>query len=292
MPKENHGEMSGWGWEIESGYDINVASNLSLHVGANLSFARSKVIEKFQNPAVIGTWADEIGKMPNGEVGWFATGIIRTQEEADELAAKGWTIFGKTPEPGMLNYKDMGSANYSDSLDGIIDGNDKRILEPYASPPYTYGFSIGLKWKELSVNANFSGSGGHDLYIEKEAFILPEEASDLYNLRDNLPVFWKDHWTPENPDAPYPRAFNNGAGQRSTFWARPGHTLRLSTINVSYQLPKKLTARANIPAIHLTMTARNLWTIINPFDFKDPAISKFNGYPLIRSINFGVNVTL
>jgi hypothetical protein len=192
----------------------------------------------------------------------------------------------------MLNYKDMGSADYSDSLDGIIDGNDKRILEPFASPPYTYGFSVGMKWKELRISANFSGSCGHDLYIEKEAFILPDEVGDLYGLRDNLPIFWKDHWTPENPDAPYPRAFNNGAHQRSTFWARPGHILRLSTINMSYQIPQKFTSRINIPAIHLTMAARNLWTIINPFDFKDPAISKFNGYPLLRSINFGVNVTL
>jgi len=292
MPKENHGRMDGWGGEIEAGYDVRVLNDLNLHFGGNLSFARSRVLEKFQNPAVIGTWKDEIGKMPNGEVGYFATGIIRTQEEADELKAMGWTIFGKDPEPGMLNYKDMGSANYSDSLDGIIDGNDERILEPYASAPYSYGFNIGVSWKSVSMNANFSGGFGHNVFFEKEAFILPDEVDDLYKLRQNMPTFWKDHWTEENPDAEYPRAFNNGATQRSTFWMRNGHVLRLSSLNIVYKLPKSISTRIHIPTLQVVLSARNLWTIINPYDFKDPAISKFNGYPLIRSLNLGINITL
>ena len=292
MPKENYGKMDGWGWEIESGYDLKILNDLSAHISANLSFARSRVLEKFQNPAVIGTWADEIGKMPNGEVGYFATDIIRTQEEADSLQARGWTIFGVNPEPGMLNYKDMGSADYSDSLDGIIDSNDKRILEYFASAPLTYGFSPGISWKSFSLSANFTGSFGHNLFYEKEAFILPREVDKLYELRDNMPAFWKDHWTPENPDAKYPRAFNNAAHERSTFWMVNGHVLRLSTVTLSYRLPQQITQKIKIPSLSLVFTARNLWTIINPFDYKDPSISKFSGYPLLRYYNLGINMSL
>jgi TonB-linked SusC/RagA family outer membrane protein len=292
MPKENFGKMSAWGWEIDAGYDLDIWSNFNIHFGGNISFSRAKVIEKFQNPAVRGTWADEIGKMPNGEVGYFATGIIRTQEEADSLNAIGWTIFGDPCAPGMVNYKDMGSADYSDSLDGRIDGNDKRILEPYASAPYNYGFIIGTLWKGIKFSANFAGSFGHKLYMEKEAFILPpNESRDIEDL-DNLPAFWTDHWTPENPDAAYPRAYQNGAHQRSTFWERPGHILRVSSLTLAYTLPNKVSEKVNIRTFSIVLTARNLWTIINPFDYKDPNLAKFNGYPLLRTINVGVNLTL
>jgi hypothetical protein len=186
----------------------------------------------------------------------------------------------------------MGSADYSDSLDGQIDGNDKRILEPYASAPYNYGFTIGASWKDIRFSANFTGSFGHKIFMEKEAFILPPDGNrDIEDL-DNLPAFWADHWTPENTDAAYPRAYLNGAHQRSTFWSRPGHILRVSTLSLGYTLPNKVSKKVNIQTFSIVFTARNLWTIVNPFDYKDPNLAKFNGYPLLRTLNVGVNLTL
>lgn len=292
----NYGIMDAWGHEFELGYNNKIGNDFGYRISGNLAFARAKVIKKLQNPAVIGSWKDEIGKMPNGEVGYIHTDIIRTQEEADALIAQGITIFGYDPEPGMMMYKDVGGPDYSEEPDGIINGNDKRIIEPYASSPYNYGFALGCSYKKVKIDANFSGSFGAKVLMEKDARQLNKanqtEDELLIELQRNRLAFWNDHWTQDNTDAEFPRIFNNQAYENSTFWLRDGHTLRLTTINLSYSLPKSVIKRLKLSQVYLGLSARNIWTIVNPYEYKDPSVARFNTYPLVRSYNFTLNVTL
>ena len=56
-------------------------------------------------------------------MGYVATDIICTQTELDALPEE-YTIFGKKPELGMLNYQDIRGTN-SNEPDGKIDSNDQ-----------------------------------------------------------------------------------------------------------------------------------------------------------------------
>ncbi|MFC2137134.1 SusC/RagA family TonB-linked outer membrane protein [Bacteroidota bacterium] len=292
---DNYGIMDAWGHEFDLGFNNKIGNDFGYSISGNFAFTRSKVIKKRQNPAVIGSWADEIGKMPNGEVGYTHTGIIRSQEEADELIAQGITLWGQDPEPGMMMYKDVGGPDYSEEPDGVIDGNDKRIIEPYASAPYNYGFALGCSYKKFKINANFSGSFGAKVLMEKAVFQLNKsDQTDeelLTELQRNRLYFWGDHWTEDNADAEFPRIFNNMAYENSTFWLRDGHILRLTTINLSYSLPSNLINRLKLSQVYLGLSARNIWTIINPYEYKDPSVPSFNSYPLTRTYNLSLNIT-
>src|SRR5699024_10080708 len=127
MPDENYGRVASWGYEISVGYDGSIGNNFAYNIGMNTGFSRNKILEMYQSPAVEGTWQDVIGTAGEREVGFISTGIIRTQEELDAILAENpdYTIFGQTPELGMLNYKDVGGPDFS-GPDGKIDDNDLR----------------------------------------------------------------------------------------------------------------------------------------------------------------------
>jgi TonB-dependent starch-binding outer membrane protein SusC len=47
-----------------------------------------------------------------------------------------------------------------------------------------------------------------------------------------------------------------------------------------------------IPDLRVMVTGTNLFTLINPFKYKDPYTSNFANYPTLRTISLGVNATL
>jgi hypothetical protein len=81
-------------------------------------------------------------------------------------------------------------------------------------------------------------------------------------------------------------------GQYSTFWMNNGHTLRLTNLNLSYALPSKWMQKIHISTFRLFFNAKNLWTLINPYDYKDAYLADYNGYPMTRTYSFGINLGL
>jgi len=108
-----------------------------------------------------------------------------------------------------------------------------------------------------------------------------------------LREWYGNYWTEDNPNAKYPRLDSYSyARERSTFWMRNGHDLRLKTINVSYSLPSKMAKTVGMEQFRVYMQASNLLTIINPYPYKDASVGFWSDYPMIRTINFGLNITL
>ncbi len=108
----------------------------------------------------------------------------------------------------------------------------------------------------------------------------------------NAPAFWSDHWTPDNPNAKFPRADAPLARENSTFWAVSGTQSRINNMTLSYAMPKKFAERLKIPEIRALLTGTNLFNIINPFEYKDPYTSNYAQYPTLRTISLGINAAL
>lgn len=289
IPAINYGTMRSWGFDGSVNYDGKIKEDFGYNIGVNFSWARSKVLKKFQNAANVGTWKDEIGKMPGWTTGYITKGIIRTQEELDALLAQypNYTIFGQAPQLGMLYYEDMGSPGNSDEKDGIITRDDERIIAP-AVAALGFGINLGASYKGFRVNTNIGLTGfGTKVFFDEEAMRAPTAAL-------NGPAFWRDHWTPENPDAAYPRPANNGqdGGKVSTFYMRDGLTMNVNNLSASYDLPASIAKRWGVPQFRVFFAGTNLWRIINPLDYKDVSLARFNSYPMIRSYNFGLNITI
>lgn len=308
IPAENYGIQDSWGGEISVGYEGNFSKDWSFNVRGNLGYATSKVIKKFQAAAVIGTWKDEIGRIRGGETGYYSKGIM-TQEVVDQLAATygtyvdastgltklNYTIFGVQPEAGMLNFEDVGGADYSNEPDGVIDENDERIISKYDSSPFNYGLSMSAGWKSVKLNITFDGAFGNDVVYDKAVYAQGEgnrNNFDWLSYKSNNLTIWKDHWTPENTDASMPRLYNGMANKRSTFWMRDGHELTMRSLTLSYDMPRSLLMKLGVPSLRVYFTGTNLLTLISPFPYKDPGLSSWMDYPIMRSFNLGINMNL
>lgn len=321
-PKINSGIQDSWGGELELGYNKKLTSDFSIQIKGNISYATNKVLKKMQNPGNIGTWQDEIGRIRGGEVGYFSHGIARNQEELDAWIAdlksniplddngtplySTVTVLGIAEQdlkPGMLMFKDTGSARYQDENgiwhDGEPDGNittdDQRIISKFDSAPFTYGFTLGFTWKDIRMDAIFSGAFGHDVVFEKgwyENASGGSRSGEFLSIQSNQLREWSgNYWTESNPNAKYPRLDTYSLrNQRSTFWMRDGHNLRLRSLNVSYNLPKTLTRSVGIDQMRVFFSGTNLLTLINPYPYKDASVGFWSDYPMIRSFNFGLNL--
>ena len=73
---------------------------------------------------------------------------------------------------------------------------------------------------------------------------------------------------------------------------RDGHTLRLRNLNISYSIPRQFVKKIGLEQLRVFFTGTNLWTIINPYPYKDASVGYWSDYPQIRTFNFGINISL
>jgi hypothetical protein len=286
----NYGIMQAYGCEVELGYYDKLPFDISYYLKGNFAWSIAQKLKVAQSPGVVGRWNDQLKNNFSNQPGAISTGIIRTDEElASILMDNPNYSIGMPIQPGMLNYQDIRGADGTEGPNGGFKNDeleDRTTIAELTSPPYTYGLSFGVSWKGIRVDGTFSGAFGHKAFISKSDHTLPDATH-------NVPAFWKDHWTPSNPNAAYPRAANYGlTEEHSTFWMRDGHTLRLTDLNVSYALPQVVASKIRVQQLRVYFSTRNLWTVINPFDYKDASLSSYNAYPITRTYTFGLNFTI
>nr|WP_321436351.1 TonB-dependent receptor [uncultured Bacteroides sp.] len=315
-PKTNYGIQNAWGGELELGFQKKLNKDWSVQAKGNIAWATNKVIKKYQDPSSVGTWKDEEGRISGGDTGLQCMGIARTQADVDNYIAylkshlsdpnAKISVYEKGEEyfkPGMLMFKDVGRVDkiakgdgtYVDGApDGKIDDGDSRIINKYSSAPFNFGLSLGVTWKDFRVDAIFSGSFGNNVFYDKPFYgdgSGSRRGAFLSETSNNLKEWAGNYWTESNPNAKYPRLIDGYRDKQSTFWMRDGATLSLRTVNVSYSLPAKMAKYIGIGQTRVFFSGSNLLTIINPFNYKDANISSWVDYPMIRTFNFGLNLS-
>lgn len=233
-----------------------------------------------------------IGQPLNRIFGLRAMGMVRTQEQLDALLETGFKQFGRNPYLGGLIFEDVRGDGYAPGPDGKIDGNDFQLLSNNAAPRLNYGFGLNVEWRNFSVAAHFQGVGVYDRIISNQEG--PGMRQHGGAVRPYYPIWTKDVWTPENPDADYPRPigsnwYESGTGA-SSFWIRNGAYLRLKNINVGYNLPKAWMSRIKVDRAQLFFNGNNIFAIADIKEFHDPEQKNYDSYPLMRSFTFGIDV--
>ena len=289
----NYGKSHTYGYEFELEYRNKLDFGLTYSIKGNFAWAETRKIKVAQSPGAVGKWYDDLKNYDDNQPGAMSTGIVRTQSELDNIMMDNPNYnLGGTGNPlqlGMLNYKDLRGADGSDGPNGRFSydlNEDRTVIAQHTSAPYIYGATIDLSFKGFKVASTLSGKFGNYVFYDKDALVSPTTTT-------NVPSFWGDHWTPQNPNAAYPRAYQYYYGSDpivSTYWMRKGHTLRVSDLNVSYTLPPKWSAQFGIPQLRIFFETKYLWTIINPFDYKDANVASYDGYPMTRTYNFGMTV--
>src|SRR5215210_7466686 len=107
--------------------------------------------------------------------------------------------------------------------------------------------------------------------------------------------FQKDYWTPENPNAKYPRpeAFADKNWVNADFWIVNTGYLKLKNVQLGYTLPSALNKRLNIQRLRLYVAASNVFTIsaINKWGFDPEFNTSLRSYPQLSLYTAGINLT-
>jgi TonB-linked SusC/RagA family outer membrane protein len=279
LPYENYGEVHARGFELELTYNNTIAGQVNYFVKGIFGYATNKVIKRdyAENARDIDI---PIGRPIGYITGVEADDILRTQADLDALP-EGWTVWGRAPQLGDMNYKDLSGPD--GTPDGKIDDYDKAILHKHGSAPYSFGLNLGLDWKGFSMDALFQGlAGGKKFY----SFQPPYPWTRVYK-------YWDDYWSPDNVDASMPHPdyniWQNRAG--STFNLQSTTFVRLKYLNVGYNLPERLISRIGVQGLKVFFSGNNLF-YISKFKHYDPEVGHSGVYPNMKTFTFGLNLKI
>lgn len=298
-PKENVADLQTKGWELSVNWNDKIG-NVGYHIGFNLYDSRT-YITKFDNEVGLifnnKNVINRVGK-EMGEIWGYETDRFYTEDDFDAngKVKKGIPVVeGVIPKPGDILYVDQnGDGIINNGLNTTENPGDLKIIGN-DTKRFQYGILAGADYKGLSLSLFFQGVGKRDLWRNNElVFPFHSEFSTMFTHQ-------LDYWTPENTDAFYPRLYeraggNTGANRNiQTKYLLNGAYCRLKNITVSYNLPAQWYQKFNVDRISIFFSGEDLWTHYNTPKGIDPEMNPLGGgwgYPSMKKMSFGINVTL
>lgn len=275
-PYVNIGEVKEWGWDLTLSHK-NTFGKLKYNVDLMISKMDNRVLD----------WGDESslteGMQRKGKpyMTWKlykADGIFHSQQEIDNYKVDQDGHQNSTIMPGDIKYKDMNG-------DHKITDQDQVYVKNSSYPDFSFSIKTGISYNGFFINAIFQGLAGYKQQIN--------EIYSLYN--SSLPKFQNYHlndsWTPENPNAKYPRVqfttVNSNNRKASTFWIQDCDFIRLRSLNIGYTVPLRLLKNTKITSINIALQGGNLftWSTLNNIDPES-----LGGYPVQRTYGASLSV--
>lgn len=281
----NIGSTKNHGLELELHYNDKIGSDFRYHVGFTLASSENRVV--FRDDPVNGPdHLKEAGKPIGHQNRYLAVGNYETIDDVFNNAQTG-SINSVAPGqvvPGDFIYIDFDS-------NGILNGQDKVAVDELNYPLHTYGLNLGFDWKGLSFSAMFYAPTG--VYKLVNSVYSASFKSGKINAQPDV----MNAWTPETANtsgvrAPALHLTNDGAfnGTESTYRYQNFSYLRLKTMELGYNLPKKWLKTVGLKSLQVYVTGNNLLTWWGGDDRIDPEGEQVQ-YPILRSFTSGVRVS-
>ena len=259
------------------------------------SYAKNKVDFKAEAQQKY-SWLAETGKPLNQPFGYQWIGYY-TPEDIELINAAKTDPTIKAP---AVPYTDIpvqaGDLKYADlNGDGSIDDFDKGAIGKPNLPTTTLGWSIGGYWKGFSFNVLFQGSFDYSFAIN---------GTGIESFKSQFQPIHTGRWTLERyqngEEITFPRlmtnpsTINSASTYMSDFWLINAWYIRLKTIDLGYQLPKKVLPKY-VDNIRFYVNAYNLLTFTGYDKYQqDPEIktnTAGDAYMNQRVVNLGVQLT-
>lgn len=278
----NLGETKNSGYEIELHHSNHIGNDFHYNVGLTYSHAKNEILA-MDEPAGMTDYRKREGHPINQFYGLVCDGFIT---EADLNSGNlPVSSFGQT-QVGDLKYRDM-------NQDGFIDERDETFIGHSDIPENTFALTLGCTYKGWGLNVMFQGVNNVSRYYDAEsmyAFVKggkvkehhlqrwnPAE-SEAYNLANaNYPLLHYDNFGDHNQ-------------RTNSFFLKNGAFIRLKNIELSYNLPEKWIKKVAMTDCRLYVNASNLITWDHLDDLCDPESQGSNRYPIMKAVNFGVNI--
>lgn len=335
----NNGSFRNQGVEIDINATLLRTRDFSWTLGANLTYNRNTVVELPFNgydrnrqgatevydgtgdaASGYGTkWIGgyQEGKEPRHIIGYKKSRILQSEAEVEALgdyvdisrsALAAVPIYAN--KSGLERLRKLGLASGAVKLrpgDVVwMDANGDNMIDTYdqydlgnLSPHWTGGFNTTFSWKGLQLYARFDMGWGFKVYDSSFTWWMGG-GQGTYSFPKQAMY---DTWTPENPNAKYPRyviASNMGTNaffRTSDVLAESGAYIACRELSLSYQLPASICQKFRSQGLSLSVTGQNLGylkktTLPLPDNTQNLGYSDSQGtYNLPVTVIFGLNVS-
>ena len=315
-PKGNYGDLETKGWELSVDWsDKLLLAKKPFDYSVRFILADNKsVITKYNNPDKL--LSDYYEGQVIGEIwGYTTEGFFVDQADIDNHANQSPQFTAAANgvwAPGDIKFADLNG-------DGVINPGTNRVSDPgdrviigNNEPRYMFGITLGANWNNFFFSTFFQGVMKQDWYPSTEAEFFWGQYNRPYN---KVPAFQLGNiWTPENPDAYFPRYMSRAAASNSTRTLGAPQTrylqnvryIRLKNIQIGYSLPKTLISKIGATDLRVYFSGENLWTksplqkLIKHLDVEntvksDQLFTTSNAgdgynYPMLKSYSIGLNI--
>jgi hypothetical protein len=245
--------------------------------------------------------------------GFISEGLFQSDDDVAKHADQSYikvSVLNKWL-PGDVKFKDInGDGKINRGQNTLTDPGDVRVIGN-SLPRYTYGITGDVEWNSISLSVFFQGVGKRDWWPSIESAYFWGPYNRPYTF---LPeAIYKNHWTPETPNAYYPRlrtytsigSTPELAVQQSRYLQNASY-IRLKDVTLGYTLPASLVNKARLVSARIFVSGQNLWThspmfrITKDFDPEviegsDPEVATGQGdgfsYPMLKTYTVGINIT-
>jgi TonB-linked SusC/RagA family outer membrane protein len=275
LPNENIARVDNRGFEIEAGVHKNITSDLRLDVTGNFSYNHNEVVFK-DEPARVVPWQTETGHPYNAWLMYNCIGVFADQGAVDSYPS--WS----GAKPGDLIFEDV-------SGDGVINGDDRILIDEVDVPEIFYGIDLSATWKGFRLSALLQGQGKFfkfNSYDERRG-----EAGNYYQWT------YDNRWTPTNTNTNIGRAFNRNdfywaqAVNMSTYFLDNTAYLRLKNLVLTYNIPSRIFKGIGISNASVYFSGNNLALLYSATKKFDPEGSGPEFYPIMKTFAIGANIS-
>ncbi|MFD1770800.1 SusC/RagA family TonB-linked outer membrane protein [Sphingobacterium suaedae] len=260
---------------VNGAYNKNRVGNIPtedgmIHGAINMLYDNSEEFYRAQNGHAIGYFW-----------GYQTAGIFQSEADIAQWREQGKGVLQANAKPGDVKYVDHNG-------DGLINSLDKIDLGS-GLPDLTFGFQIGLDYKNFDLSVQAYGVAGNKIV---------QSYRNHTNKQANYTTRILDRWTGEGTSNTMPRVTENNVNwQFSDLYIQDGDFLRISNITLGYDF-STLVHWKYANQIRLYVQGQNLFTF-SKYDGMDPEIGygtdgwvsgiDLGYYPRPKSFLVGIN---
>lgn len=193
-------------------------------------------------------------------------------------------------ETGHFTYKDI------DSDGKLTDADRTWIGDP--NPDFIYGLNSRMSWKNFNFSFFVQGSQGNDIF----GLTYIHDNFLYYQGFNTLKEVLYDHWSPDNPNAKFPKIDYSMTTKYSDQFVFDGSYIRLKDIEFGYNIPLNNQRASWLKGAYVYASGQNLITITS-YPWWDPEVNSMGGsnsvnqgldyysYPTAKGFTFGIKLS-
>ncbi|UJH90086.1 SusC/RagA family TonB-linked outer membrane protein [Antarcticibacterium sp. 1MA-6-2] len=278
-PMENAADLRTKGFEISLTYGDNFQLGndpFSFSITGNLSNSITR-ITRFENPNF--SLQDFYVGMTIGELwGYRVDGLFQSEEEianhADQSFVSNRISNGGGLQPGDVRYVDLDGDGFVGEGEYTVNEPGDREIIGNTAPRYLYSANLSTQWKGFDLSAFIQGVGQQDWYPNADSRFFWGQYNRPYNayLRKDL---INDMWSPENPDAYFPRNFGyialGGSLEKvNDRYMQSVAYMRIKNITFGYTIPEGFISQSSTTKLRIFASGENLFTFSPLTNYVDP----------------------